>query len=209
MIKGLCRCSLRSWSRLSSLAVVLSLFSSLIFNGCGHRPSEGCDGFPPGFEGLDDARKVAYVMQSSTPDSVARFICNAALGRLQDVRIDTLPVASAYAYEHYSDSSLMVFSREFDDYSANLPLSDKMKVYYMAGTFDAQRLGYELGLEYVDHIRQRRMNVEEINNEIEAFKTACGQDTLTYVRFMKGFKTVLKADHGKDLPEDVYNAFID
>lgn len=148
------------------------------------------------------------MMRNSTPDSVARFICNASLGKVKSAKIDTLAIAVAYAYQNYNDSDLIVFSREFDDFSANLPLNEKMKVYSMAGNIDPQGLGYELGLEYVTHIRENKMSVDDIRMELNAFKEACVNDSDMYNRFMKGFKTVLKVDHGKDLPEEVYNAFI-
>lgn len=164
---------------------------------------------PDNFLSIGDAGRVAYVMKQVEADSVARFICDAALGKRENARIDTLAVAVAYAYEHYNDSSLIAFSREFDEYSANLPLDDKMRIYMMAGNLDPHGLGYELGLEYVGHIRDKRMTVEQVKKEIEAFKAACANDSDTYVRFMKGFKTVLKIDHGKDLDEKVYQAFID
>lgn len=182
--------------------------SMLFLAGCKSKPLEKEVAFPPEFADLDDASMVEFMMKNSTPDSVARFVCDAALGKVKEGRIDTLAIAAAYAYEHYSDSDLVDFSREFDSYSANLPLEDKMKIYSMAGTVDPQGLGYELGLEYVSHIREQRMNVADVKKELEAFKKACAEDSVTYVRFMKGFKTVLKADHGKDLAEEIYEMFI-
>ena len=163
---------------------------------------------PENFDQLPDTAKVAYMMEVVSPDSVARFICNASLGKSSLGAISAFPEATAYAYQHYADSCLISFSQELDYYSANLPLADKMKIYSLAGQTDPQRLGYELGLEYVGYIRENHTNVEEVKREIEAFKTACGEDSLTYVRFIKGFKTVLQTDHGKDLPEEIYNVFI-
>lgn len=175
---------------------------------CGQGEKTSEEGLPPGFAAMDDAAKVACMMERVSPDSVARFICDASLRKREGESIDTLAIAVAYAYEHYNDSSLLLFSREFDDYSSNLPLTDKMRVYLMAGQSDSQRLGYELGLEYVDHIRESRMSVADIRREIDAFRVACADDSATYRRFVRGFKTVLRLDHGKDLPEEVYDAFI-
>lgn len=163
---------------------------------------------PEDFDRFSDTAKVAYMMEIVSPDSVARFICDAALGKSEAARITAFPEASAYAYQHYADSNLIVFSQELDYYSANLPLPEKMKIYSLAGQMDPQRLGYELGLEYVGYIRENKANVEEVKKEIDALKTACGEDSLTYIRFLKGFKTVLQADRGKDLPEEIYNVFI-
>lgn len=175
---------------------------------CGSKPVVAVDTLPDNFNALPDTAKVAYMMETVGPDSVARFICDAALGKREGLKIDTLTVASAYAYEHYTDSCLVVFSQEIDSYSTNLPLADKMSLYSMAGQEDPQRMGYELGLEYVSYIRDHKMSAEDVKREINAFKTACGEDSLTYIRFIKGFKTVLQADRGKDLSEAIYNEFI-
>jgi hypothetical protein len=191
-------------------AASLAAMCLMALPGCSGKAEAAQDQLPADFNSLDDAAKVAYMMNNVEPDSVARFICDAALGRERlGMRIDTLAMAAAYAYEHYNDSSLIVFSREFDTYSANLPLEDKMRIYVMAGESDPNRLGYQLGLEYVSHIRDNKMTAEDVRREIEAFRSACANDSDTYVRFMKGFKTVLRTDHGKDLPENIYNSFID
>lgn len=183
------------------------LMVAMAFASCGHRQTDAA-ALPDNFDQLTDTAKVAFMMDIVTPDSVARFICDASLGKSKIAHITSLPQATAYAYQHYSDSTLIVFSQELDTYSANLPLAEKMKILMMAGQSDPQRLGYELGLEYVGYIRENKANVEEVKKEIEALKTACGEDSLMYIRFLKGFKTVLKADRGKDLPEDIYNVFI-
>lgn len=181
----------------------------MLLSGACHRNGEAAAGMSSAdFNSSDDTTKVAYMMKSVSPDSVARFICDASLGKLPDVTLDTFAIAAAYAYENYNDSSLRIFSEEIDSYSANLPLPEKMKIYFMAGKSDPQRMGYQLGLEYVNHIRENRMSVEEISKEIAAFKAACADDSVTYNRFIKGFHTVLKLDHGKDLQEEVYEAFI-
>lgn len=186
-------------------ALLLPLIAA--FFSCS-RPKEVKETLPADFDNMPDTAKVAYMMKNVEADSVARFICDAALGTLEGMHIDTLSIAAAYAYEHYNDSCLIIFSREFDEYSYALPLARKMKIYAMAGESDPQRLGYQLGLEYVSHIRDSKMGAEDVRKEISAFKEACAEDSLTYIRFIKGFKTALKTDHGKDLPESIYNEFI-
>lgn len=158
---------------------------------------------------MADVVQVKYMMDNATPDSVARFICLAALGEVPGARIDTLPMASLYAYENYRDTALTAFSDEYDRFSMSLPLPKKMKIFSMAGTIDPQGLGYDLGLHYVDQIREKGMTLAEVKEELAEFKKACAQDPATYERFMKGFKVVLELDHGKDLSQDIYKEYTD
>lgn len=195
-------------NRLRRLLGLFPLAAIGLLAGCGVKTEKVQQQLPTDFNSRDDASKVDYMMKQVSPDSVARFICDGALGKIQGITIDTIAIAVAYAYENYNDSSLILFSREFDDYSSNLDLADKMRIYLMSGMSDPKRLGYELGLEYVDHIRTDSMQVKDVQTELEAFKVACADDTLTFVRFLKGFKTALRLDHSRDLSEEIYNAFI-
>ncbi|MDE6772160.1 MAG: hypothetical protein K2J49_06120, partial [Muribaculaceae bacterium] len=98
-------------SILIRFAPSLMLFTAV---ACGGSEAKEISILPPDFADAGDAGQVDYMMKSSTPDSVARFICNAALGKVENARIDTLSIAAAYAYENYNDSDLILFSREFD-----------------------------------------------------------------------------------------------
>lgn len=190
-------------------AAAVCTATALALSACsGNKDGEG--NWPKGFDSLSDNAKVEYVMENATPDSLARFIIDASLGKVKGARIDTLSVATMYAYEHLkNESDIQTFSAAYDEYSANLPLSDKMQVMKMAGELDPQGIGYQLGLTYVDIIRTNRKNAETVTSEIEAFRSACGEDTVMFQRFLTGFRTVLDVDHGKDLPEDIYRKFKD
>ena len=189
---------------------IRNLFSGLILcavlGSCGSKGGSG--DFPENFDKIGDAGRVAYMMKTVSPDSVARFICDASLGKVEGARIDTITTATLYAYENYKNDDLSLFSDEFDNYSANLPLPEKMKIYSLSGKTDPQGLGYQFGLEYVNSIRMKRMKAEDVEKELAEFKKACGPDHDTYRRFVKGFKTVLELDKGNDLPADIYNRFI-
>lgn len=180
----------------------------LLFMACGKAKNNGGDEFPENFGTMNDAQRVAFVMKNCSPDSVARFICSAALGKVKGARIDTLANATLYAYENYPDTELVVFSEAFDSVTTSLPLADKMKIISLAGMSDPQGLGYELGLEYVGRIRDSRMNAETVEREIEELRKVCASDTMTFRRFLTGFQTALRIDHGNDFPEDIYNRFI-
>lgn len=183
-------------------AVVLFLIALSGCNGGG-----GNSRYPSEFATMSDADKVAYLMERVPADSVARFVCDASLGRIKGVKIDTLAMATLYAYENYRDTALTRFSNEYDRYVEMQPLADRMRLYALAGQVDPQGLGYELGLSYVGQIRSKEMTVAQVEEELKALKEACKDDTATYTRFMTGFKVALSYDHGKDLSEDIYRRF--
>lgn len=192
----------RQFVVLSGAAIALSVMCS-----CTGKKDNG-GGFDADFGKLSDGGKVAYMMERVSPDSVARFICEASLGHIEGVKIDTLSLATLYAYEHYkSESDMQTFSSEMDDYVAHLPLESRMQIMKMLGEVDAQALGYQLGLEYVDHIRLDSVTPGDVKREIAEFKRACGADTMMYQRFLTGFKVALEVDRGKDLPEEIYVQF--
>lgn len=188
------------------IAIVSIAFFAIGFSACKkHNPAGD---FPSDFNTKSDSEKVAYVMQRTTPDSVARFLCNASIGRIPGIKIDTLSTATLYAYDHYKGKDIETFQAEFDNYSSSLPLTPKMQLLFKAGTEDPVKLGYQLGLEYVSQIREKNMSVNDVEKEISEFKKACGSDTDTYTRFIQGFKFALESDRGKDLNEEIYRRFI-
>lgn len=184
-----------------------SLFIIAAVTGCGKGKNSSETGFPENFNSLPDTARVAYVMQHATPDSVARFICNASLGKAGEAKIDSLGIATNYAYEKYTGKDMDSFSGEYDSFVASMPLPDKMRMYAMAGVEDPQGLGLQLGLEYMQAIRDRNMTVDEVENEIEAFHKACGSDEDLYERFLIGFRTVLQVDGGQDVPQSIFEKY--
>lgn len=176
-------------------------------SSCGDK-KKSVKGIPANFGSIGDEGRVAWIMQHAEPDSVARFIIHGALGEIPGVKIDTLAIATNYAYEKYRGADLDKFGAEYDAIVESLSLSRKMKVYSQAGTEDPQGLGYKLGLEYVSSIRDKQMKVADVEKEVEELRKACGSDTATFSRFIIGFKTVLDIDSGKGIPQDVYQKFI-
>ncbi len=164
--------------------------------------------FPENFGSIGDEGRTAFMMKHVGPDSVARFLCDAALGRVEGARIDSLPIATSYAYSNYKDDDLATFSSVFDSYCNSLSLPDRMKLYVLAGKYDPQQLGYQLGLEYVVNIRNEQMSVDEVTAELSEFRKACGNDNDTYRRFVKGFKVALEAEHANGIDPKIYNRFI-
>ncbi|MDE6339044.1 MAG: hypothetical protein K2K97_04565 [Muribaculaceae bacterium] len=191
---------MRGLKLMAGCAVVAVL---IVLGGCGKGAGKAEAGFPDKFETLPDTAQVAYVISHATPDSVARFICASALGQVEGAKIDSLGIATNYAYEHFNGDDAESFSVAYDSFVGALPLPDKMRMYALAGVEDPQGLGLQLGLEYMQSIRDRNMTPAEVDREIEAFRTACGDDQDLYDRFLTGFRTVLKVDEGRDIPKEI------
>lgn len=189
---------------------VFFLSLSVLMCVCSCKRGNGDDGpYPANFNSIGDAGRVAYIMRVAEPDSVARFVYNAALGKVEGTRIDTLGVAITYVNEKYTGEKLDKYYIAAENMKAMMSLADKMKVYTMEGYEDPEGVGFTLGLEYMQNIRERNLQVEDIRKEIEDFRKAMRKDPQTFDRFIIGFKTVLKNDRNKDLPMAIYNAFID
>lgn len=180
---------------------------SLILGACRGKGGNGKD-YPENFGTIGDAGRVAYMMERVRPDSLAHWMVRAALGQEPGARIDTFAIATIYAYDHLTGAPLDTFSMAYDDYVASLPLPDRMRVYSMAASEDPQQMGLRLGLEYMQCIRDNNMTADQVAKEIESLRKACSKDTVTFNRFVLGFKTVLREDRGKDLPEEIYRRFI-
>lgn len=187
------------------LAIPFAL--SLMMVGCkGNNNNDG--NFPENFNSIGDAGRVQYVIENAEPDSVARFIYFGALGRVPGVKIDTLGIAITRANEVYTGEQLEAYYREVDNIKSQFSLTDKLKIYNLEGYEDPSSIGFTLGLEYMQTIRERNMKTPEIKGEIESLRKACSSDPETFNRFLVGFREVLKNDRGKDLPAEIYNAFI-
>lgn len=203
-IKGEVRHEAFKWAGTTMVAAM-----AIALAACGSGRNDGSS-FSGEGEKMTDSEIVAYMMKQATPDSVARFICHAALGDISGVKIDTLANATLYAYENYKDGDLQTFSLAYDSFAESLPLDRKMTLRKLAAIDDPMALGYELGLEYVNNIRMDKKNAATVEAEIAALKKVCSKnpdDTATFTRFMKGFEVALKIDSGSDVPREIYRKY--
>ncbi len=182
--------------------LVLALLSS----ACSGTGKDGNRDLPKDFQGRSDEQKVAYMMEAVEPDSVARFIVYSSLSSDPEVRIVSLSSAYNYAYQHYQNMGdrQEKFILEFEQLSGELPLDERMRLMKAAGQEDSLGLGLRLGIEYFKALREKKMTLQQVDGEIAAFRRACGNDTATYVRFVKGFKAALNTDGGRSVDRAVY-----
>lgn len=194
-----------SATALSALSGLLLLSSLPLLTACGG--GKKAQSLPDELLTGPDSRRLEYLMERVPADSIARFIILSAAGRNGDLRIDSLTQATNFVYERLQASDLESFQVAFDDAVNSLPLPDKMRILFQAGTTDPQRLGYQLGLEYLSTIRDGGLTAEAVEKELDAFRTACGEDTATHRRFLIGLRTALQVDSGKGIPPEIYNKY--
>lgn len=189
---------INSQLRLTSIVCLLLML-------CSCKGKKGSSDFPDDFNSRTDTEKVAYMMEAVGPDSVARFICQASLGKIEGIKLDSMSMAVLYAYENYRDNDAQtLFGETMDSMQNSFPLADKMELMRKVGSEDPMGLGLRLGLEYIEQIREQQISVDRAIREIRAFKEACGDDEETYKRFLTGMKVALKENGSKDLPDGVY-----
>ena len=188
---------------LASIAVAMTAMT-----GCGKKGAESDSGLPKDFAKLSDTEKVAYVMRTSSPDSVARFVIEAALGQKKGLRIDTLAIAEAYAMTNYTGDKLEEYIRESTRLKEEITLSQRFILFNRVKTNDPVSFGLELGLGYLSRVREKNLSAKDVEKEIEDFRKVCGEDTATYRRFVTGFTEALRLDKDKDVKKEIYDKFI-
>lgn len=184
--------------------VMLLCVSALIVSGCRR---SGSDNLPDNFKSLPTDQQMDILMKDMTPDSVASYICDAAMGKKYDTRIE-LAKAKAYAYEHYNEAEIVQFDEVIAQYKESLPLHEKVRFTKLEGSDDLDMYGYELGLAYVGTIREEKKDINQISDELNKLMKECQLDKDFYKKFMKGFKTALNYDRHHDLDDNIYLKFI-
>ena len=132
-------------------------------------------------------------MNHVAADSLARYICESAISEDTSGSIKSINEAVLYAYINYPDSLKKVFGSELDNYTNSLPVSKRVKLYYLAGKDDPIRLGYKVGKEYVASISDTLGCSTNLKEEIKAYNTVSKNDSSFMDRFMTGLSTALNA----------------
>lgn len=195
---------MRNFTR-SRMAIFGMLAGMLAVASCGG--SNDSNQLPSDFQTLSLDKKMNYMMSSVTPDSVARFIYTASLGKIPGVDLD-LNQAVEYASVNYKGKDLDEFFKEYQVYRDQLPLKDLMNFYYQEGMVDSLKVGMTLGLGYLATVRENGKTVKAAKEEILEFKKACKGDTAMYRDFLIGLRYALDHDRGKDLDDKIYNELI-
>lgn len=189
-----------SFNRLFPFAVALLLALA----SCSNNKSNN---LPNNFNSLSNEDKMEFLMQEMPADSVANFICNIAMGKVHNARIELNP-ALQQAYEKYNEADLVKFQMALAQYQQVLPLHEQIRLTKLIGMEDIDQYSYDLGLSYVGTIRSEQKDIKTISEELKKLQKECKSDPEFYVRFMKGFKTALNYDRHHDLDDNIYLTFI-
>ena len=168
--------------RAFSLALLFSLF---IFASCGKKEGASGVSIPNDFNTLSVEQKIDYLAENESPEKVAQFIINAALGKEEGVSLD-LRNATVYAYSHYKEADRKKFAEDYDKIVSSLPTPEKMKLYYAGGQINTFELGCHLGRDYIKSVRDNSSNAGAVKEEITEFEKACNGDSATYQKFVAG-----------------------
>ena len=167
------------------------LFAGFLFCACSFKNVENNEPLPENFNEWSDSTKISFVMKRVSPDSTARFLCLAALGRLPEAKIVSFKDAVGHVYMAYEDSAKIVFYNEINDFPTKLPLEDKLRLYVMAGDGKPGRLGYRLGKEYAAGLHSGNITETEVLEEINVIENLLGDNKTDREKFKAGLKTSL------------------
>ncbi len=165
--------------------------AAALLSSCGGDKNSSEATVAPG-PGASDREKVAYVAQVHGPDSLARFICYAALGRSTDGKIDSLAMAQLYALEIYQadDEKIARFSRVYEETVEALPLPDAYRLAKMNGTLDDTQMPLDLGLHYGARVKRDKIPQAQVKKDTAALSQLV--DPHFFGLFQKAFETAMR-----------------
>ncbi|MBD5232398.1 MAG: hypothetical protein HDS66_09670 [Bacteroidales bacterium] len=151
-----------------------------------------------------DSLKVKQLLEARIPmDSVAVIVTKMAIGEVPGVNIDNLADIDAFLYMNRSEKDYEVYTLAMDSYSKKLPLSKRFRLYKKSPLIDKDKLGYQLGLEYVSDVIDRKLTIGKVDKEIAEFRRECGEDEDTYNRFLKAFQVGINTRSPEEIPADI------
>lgn len=168
------------------------------------------DKLPSDFSALPDTAKVrALIDMGVSPDTMAVFVSEVAAGMRPGISIQSPEDVLTYVYTNCSDEDFTMFSATFESHVENLPPAAKMKVYALSASAagNADKMGYKIGLEYLNSVLEKDLSIGAIDKEIAEFRRACGKDEDTYQRFLKGFAAAISTRAPGELPAELVSKY--
>lgn len=173
------------------LCVMITAVTGIVSVSCGGKNSSSDGNGMPGANATD-REKVEYVARMYGPDSLARFICYAALDKSPDGHIDSLAMAQVYALELYAaeEDKVVKFSRTFEETVENLPLTDAYRLTKMTGTLDETQMPLDLGLHYGARVRREKLEPARVKADTTALARMV--EPHFFQLFVEAFETAMK-----------------
>lgn len=140
-------------------------------------------------------------------DSLGIYMAKIAAGEVQGIEVKSFADVDAYLYSAKGESAYELYYLAFDEYSKSLPLVKKLSLMRKSSLADPEKIGYQLGLEYVNDVIDKKLTLGKIDNEIASLRQACSNDEDTYKRFLKGFAIGLKTRAPGQVPSDILTQY--
>lgn len=193
--------------------VSMTLMCVMLLTACGNKGGDNVEdlsGLPSDFKTAPDTLKVKALMDLKiSPDSIAVFLCEAGAGMRPGVKVKDFADITTYMYTHCSEEDFEIFSTTFDSHVETLTPAQRMNLYAIVAQEDgnADKMGYELGLVYINSVMERDLTLGAVDKEIAEFRRACGKDEDTYNRFLKGFAVAISTRQPGELPAELVRKY--
>lgn len=195
--------------KLCKLCAIAAIVSSMASCGSSDSGSSALDkSLPSDFASLPDTSKVRVLLDKGVaPDSLAVYMCEVAEGKHGNVRISDYMEVDTYIYEKLGEEGFGIYRMAFDSYAASMPLVSKMKLYTASSLGDLDRMGYELGLEYVNQVLDKHLTIGKVDREVAELRRACDNDEDTFNRFLRGFAAGISTRAPGEVPAEIVEAY--
>lgn len=192
------------------LGLYLSVVMCMLLCACNGKDSDNSTmaGLPRDFSSKPDSTKVHMLLDNGMPlDSLAVYVCKAAVGDIQGVSINDFASIDAYIYAAKGEKEYEVYALAFDECKKQLSLVKKLRLYKKNALEDPDKIGYQLGLQYVNDVIYNKLTIGKVDREIADFRRACGDDEDTYNRFLKGFAVGISTRTPGEVPQDIIDQY--
>lgn len=185
--------------------IILILFSFILSAsvlGCKNGKAIDRDKLFSELKGQEDTIIIKTLSTILRPDSMANFLCEAALGKIPNIKMKSFNNNVIYAYNLYPDSLRSTFLQSIDNFADNSNSQDKVALYILAGGNDLKRTGFKFGREIFSRIKNNSEDSLSVFREIIEFQKQLVAEN-DFNEFYIGFKTASNLEKDIILKEKV------
>lgn len=188
---------------------LLCILTGLLLTACGSKEGEQqTSDIPDDFSTLSDTQKIQRLIDAKvTTDSIAHFVTECLDGRHPGVTIKDPDAVMLYVGEKLGDEEMGNYAMSFDMYLQALSPASKYKTRIAMPATDRERLGYDLGLEYVNQVVDKKLTIGQVDRDVTALQRAAATDEDTYENFLTGFAEGIKLSADRGIPTAVISKY--